>query len=194
MRSTASSGIKDFITIQLTHRDNFAGQFIGKSSKAPCPNLKKLIIPASTAAMTTIFFPAFKTAKGLGLRGATLDACGVEEDDHSHGRTRRSNDCSTGAVVGDGKFGGAGFSDSNVRRRGTGGGSSGRMSKRSFSSERDGTGVVRALKVKTVSLPADVWKGMSVVLDHYNGEVWRRRRSLFERRRWLINIVEYLVR
>ncbi len=121
---------------------------MGKSSNAPCPNLKKLIIPASTAATTTIFLPAFSTAKGLVLRGAVCGGGGVDVVHHVHGESRLNNDClMAGAVDGAGRDdGGVDLSVINVRRRGTGGGSSGRMSKRSFSSERDGTGVVRALK------------------------------------------------
>lgn len=41
---------------------------IGNSSNAPCRKPKKLMVPASTAAMTTSFFPALRTAKGFGLR------------------------------------------------------------------------------------------------------------------------------
>ena len=38
---------------------------MGHSVKTPCPNLKKLIVPASTAATTTIFFPDLSDGNGL---------------------------------------------------------------------------------------------------------------------------------
>jgi hypothetical protein len=40
---------------------------MGYSLKSPCPNLKKLIFPISTAATTANFFPFFKITKGLGF-------------------------------------------------------------------------------------------------------------------------------
>jgi len=43
-------------------------QAIGNSSKAPWPNLKKLIDPASTAATTTCFFPDLSTMNGFGFQ------------------------------------------------------------------------------------------------------------------------------
>ncbi len=47
---------------------------IGHSVKTPCPNLKKLIVPASTTATTTIFFPILSDGKGLGGRGRVVVA------------------------------------------------------------------------------------------------------------------------
>ena len=75
-----------------------------------------------------------------------------------------------GDVDGAGRVdGGVGLSGSKVRRRGTGGGSSGRMSKRSFSSLRDGTGVVRALggQQQLVDRSDRRWKRMEFILDNH---------------------------
>lgn len=52
------------------------GQFIGKSSNAPWPKRKKLIVPASTAATTTIFLPALSIAKGFGRRAGGAGSLG----------------------------------------------------------------------------------------------------------------------
>lgn len=117
-----------------------SGQAIGKSSNAPSPNLKKLTIPASTAATTTIFFPAFIIANGLGLRGCCccfdVEDGGVEagdEEAHVHANSRRKNDGGgdEGTKADGGGVGGAsGLDGCRVRRRGTGGGSSGKPSNR----------------------------------------------------------------
>jgi hypothetical protein len=40
---------------------------MGHSLNSPCPNLKKLMLPISTAAMIIAFFPVFRATKGLGL-------------------------------------------------------------------------------------------------------------------------------
>ena len=48
---------------------------MGHSVKTPCPNLKKLMVPASTAATTTIFFPDLRDGNGLvGLGGVLSSA------------------------------------------------------------------------------------------------------------------------
>ena len=122
-------------------------QAIGKSSKAPWPNRKKLIVPASTAATTTIFFPAFRTAKGLTLLGAGVGA----DEENAQGNSRRINDGDVEVLVWPVVLDTVGFSGAMVRRRGAGGGSSGRISKRSFSSVRDGIVVVLALFTRFVS-------------------------------------------
>jgi hypothetical protein len=62
-------------------------QAIGNSSKAPWPNLKKLIDPASTAATTTCFFPDLSTMNGFGFQG---EACSIP---NAHGNSRRIKDC-----------------------------------------------------------------------------------------------------
>ncbi len=52
---------------------------MGHSVNTPCPNLKKLMVPASTAATTTIFFPVLSDGNGLvGLAGvfAVSFVCG----------------------------------------------------------------------------------------------------------------------
>jgi hypothetical protein len=41
-------------------------QTIGHSENVPWPNLKKLILPESTTAITMIFFPAFNAMNGFG--------------------------------------------------------------------------------------------------------------------------------
>ena len=54
---------------------------IGHSVKTPCPNLKKLIVPASTTATTTIFFPVLSEGKGLEGRGCAVCVfCGPNHD------------------------------------------------------------------------------------------------------------------
>jgi hypothetical protein len=47
----------------------WTSQAIGHSSKHPCPNLKNPIDPASTTAMTMIFFPCLRATNGLGRGG-----------------------------------------------------------------------------------------------------------------------------
>ena len=49
---------------------------MGHSSKHPWPNLKKLIVPLSTTARTTVFFPPFNATKAFGGRGAFGTGCG----------------------------------------------------------------------------------------------------------------------
>lgn len=39
---------------------------IGQTSNAPCPNLKKLGVPASTTAITAVFVPDLSAIKGCG--------------------------------------------------------------------------------------------------------------------------------
>ena len=62
----------------------------------PCPNLKKLIVPASTAAITTILFPIFSDGNGFGGRACTLLFCAAtnHEGGHSQAIVRVRNDCS----------------------------------------------------------------------------------------------------
>jgi hypothetical protein len=84
---------------------------MGQSSKHPCPNLKKPTEPASTTAITMIFFPCFNTAKGLGLVGGLSGAAGDEVDKPKSRRTRSTSvsefdggSCDVGAGVDTGVF------------------------------------------------------------------------------------------
>lgn len=107
--------------------------------------------------MTTIFFPAFNIAKGFGWLGFRPGGGG---DDVFQGSIRWRNDSLTSCSGGEdcvSASGGASFgalaaariSENACRLRGTGGGSSGRMSKRFESSDRVGIGVVRASTTTT---------------------------------------------
>ena len=72
-------------------------QAIGNSSKAPWPNLKKLIDPASTAATTTCFFPDLSIMNGFGFQ---VEACSLP---NAHGNSLRIKDCwAVGAEAVDG--------------------------------------------------------------------------------------------
>jgi hypothetical protein len=72
-------------------------EIIGNSLKAPWPNLKRLIDPASTTATTTCFFPDLSTMNGFGLQG---EACSIL---NAHGNSRRIKDCwAVGAEAMDG--------------------------------------------------------------------------------------------
>lgn len=114
--------------------------------KDPCPNLKKLIVPASTTATTTIFFPVFNARNGFGFFAAT----GVEGA-NAHGKILRIDNV-PGVGIGVDVEADCGDAATNfccandIRLRGTGGGNSGSMSKRFVSSVNDGIEVVRALQ------------------------------------------------
>ena len=125
-----------------TDNQSHPGHAIGHSVNTPWPNLKKLIMPASTTAITTIFFPALRNTNGLGTRGMGADAGNAQ----GNRRWMREDDevvvdVGTGVCVA-----GVFCRKSVCRLRGTGGGSSGRTSNNEASSAIVGMGVVRALK------------------------------------------------
>lgn len=183
-------------------------QFIGKSSNAPCPNLKKLIMPASTTATTTIFFPAFSTANGLTLRccDEAVTTCARPRrcrNTSSRSKTSRMRaqsvklDPEIGCVLGAGTVvAGLGLPDwtYGVRRRGTGGGKYGSSSSKADNSDREGAGVVRALVLQMVRLLWIVDTERVHLLDDNDGKIRLWRSRLLERGAWLIKVVEYLVR
>lgn len=105
-------------------------------------------MPASTAATTTIFLPAFKTAKGLTFLGAGVGA----GDENAQGKSRWISDGGEEVLLWLVTVGAATFTGAMVRLRGVGGGSSGRISKRSLSSVSDGMGVVLALSITWLSV------------------------------------------
>ena len=112
------------ITIKLSGMDQYNSYIIGHSENSACPNLKKLILPASTTAMTMIFFPLFKAANGFGFRAGGAD--GV--DGNAHGNSLRINEGPTIGTtgVGGGGAGGSGAPVGERRCRGLGRGASGR--------------------------------------------------------------------
>lgn len=61
---------------------------------SPCPNLKKLMLPESTAATMTIFFPVFRATNGFGLRTGTEDGNVDGDNGKNHGNIRRMKDLS----------------------------------------------------------------------------------------------------
>jgi len=94
---------------------------------SPCPNLKKLILLASTTAITIIFFPFFNATKGFGFRAGAGDDLGGK----AHGNSLRINDGSgVGTTTVGSGGGGGGVEDAppigDRRCRGWGGGASGR--------------------------------------------------------------------
>ena len=80
----------------IIHVESPPSYDIVHSVKTPCPNLKKLIVPASTAAITTILFPIFSDGNGFGGRACTLPFCAApnHEGGHSQAIARVLNDCS----------------------------------------------------------------------------------------------------
>jgi hypothetical protein len=64
---------------------------MGQSVNDPWLNLKKLMLPESTTAITIILFPAFRAMKGLGLRGGTA-GCRGGAGEKAHGNRRRINE------------------------------------------------------------------------------------------------------
>ena len=122
---------------------------IGNSVNAPCPNLKKLIVPASTTATTTTLVPVFSTGKGFVTRAGGF--CPVSPDGHTHANTRRTSD--GGSTGGGGARGGGAVAAAaaafcwakDMRIRGAGGGSAGNSPNKAVSSDIVGIGVVRAL-------------------------------------------------
>ncbi len=132
------------------HICEFLHYTIGHSVNTPCPNLKKLIVPASTAAMTTVLLPIFKDGNGFGGRAGV--SAFVAAQGHTQVITLRPSDSSeAGRVFAEG-FVGA-FEDAaatfccakETRFRGTGGGSTGSSPNRAVSSEIVGIGEARAL-------------------------------------------------
>lgn len=124
-------------------------QAIGHSSKAPSPNLKKLTIPASTAATMTIFFPWRSAMKGLGLTcaGSGVD-CVERINKYDSNLAKRDGGLATVPVGGDGLDAEVLIAGAALRLRGRGGGMVGRPSYMCESSASVGIGVVRALERK----------------------------------------------
>ena len=65
---------------------------IGQSSNPPWPKRKKLIIPASTAATTMIFFPSLSIWKGFGLYGCFCDCFSGSLGDDRQDRATESRE------------------------------------------------------------------------------------------------------
>lgn len=113
---------------------------------SPWPNLKKLVLLASTTAMMTIFFPDLSATNGFIFRAGTmLEGADVVLKNHGN------NLCSkvrSGAITGCAEVMGteAGAPGGGRFWRGAGRGLSGRISNRSVSSWRVGIGVVRPLQ------------------------------------------------
>jgi len=109
---------------------NHLSYIIGHSANSPWQNLKKLMLLASTTAMTIIFFPFFNAANGFGFR--TAAAAAGAGDGKAHGNSLRINDGSGvgTTTVGSGGGGGGGAEGGppigDRRCRGCGGGASGR--------------------------------------------------------------------
>lgn len=117
-------------------------QKIAHSSNAPCPNLKKLVLPASTTAIMTVFLPALMAINGCGRRASVVVSAG---GGRNQCRMRRDNDGGGGEGAGLVRRGGGVVPLTGRRCRGNGGGISGDMSNRSVNSRSEGIGVVRAL-------------------------------------------------
>jgi hypothetical protein len=101
-------------------------------------NLKKLILPTSTAATITFFFPDLRAKNGFGLR-----TCG---GGNIHGKKRwRYVCCAGGGASVVGGVGTSGLSGIGRLCRGNGGGCSGKTSNRAPNSPIEGIKVVRAL-------------------------------------------------
>lgn len=116
----------------------------------PCPNLKKLIVPASTAAMTTVLLPIFKDGNGFGGRAG--GAAFVVDQGHIQAIALRASDGSgAGGIFDEGVVGAFGDAAAtfccakDTRFRGAGGGSTGSSPNKAVSSDMVGIGETRAL-------------------------------------------------
>ena len=116
-------------------------------------------MPASTAAMTTIFLPALSAANGFGRRGGcALTSCAFEKILWSQftGILTRDSPVVTAASAGGGTEDGFNLASPlfvlfRRWRRGGGRGVSGRMSNKLVSSFNVGIGVVRALETQFIN-------------------------------------------
>lgn len=143
------------------YASRYSHQVIGHSSNAPSPNLKKLTMPASTAATITIFLPWRSAMKGLGLTGVGSDGDGVERNRMYDSNLARKGDWGVATVLA-----GVGGLDTEelvaggaLRLRGRGGGMVGRSSYMCVSSTSVGSGVVRAL---TTTIEKSGWGGAAL--------------------------------
>ena len=124
-------------------------QAIGHSSNAPSPNLKKLTMPASTAATITVFLPWRSAMKGLGFTGAGSGGGGVERYGMYDSNLTKKDDWAVETVlVGGGLDAEELVAEGVLRLRGRGGGMVGRRSYMCVSSASVGIGVERALEGK----------------------------------------------
>jgi len=139
-----------WITIQENARNStgsipkrFRGQVIAHSENAPCPNRKKLVLPASTTATITVFLPALMAMNGCRRAGGAVLSGG---GGRNQCRMRRDSERGWGGCDRAGTTGGGGGAAplTGRRCRGMGGGISGEMSNKSVSSRSEGIGVVRA--------------------------------------------------
>lgn len=117
--------------------------------KAPWLNLKKLMLPASTTAITIVLLPALRAMKGLGLQAGTAGCIGGVGG-KAHGNKRQINEGAWDEAGGTTACGAGDISSAATGRRcrGSGGGCSGSALNKSVSSWRVGIGVVRALFVE----------------------------------------------
>lgn len=115
----------------------------------PRPNLKKLTVPASTAAMTTDLLPWRSAINGLTLTDVCPEVGGEEYNEKYDSNLTRKDvqDIVSCPLEGVDLGAGIGLSEGGLRLRGTGGGITGRPSYICVNSDNVGIGVVRALKI-----------------------------------------------
>jgi len=141
--------------LEFLHTSRCLHQAIGHSSNAPSPNLKKLTMPASTAATMTVFLPWRSAMKGLGLSGAGSGGDCVERNRMYDSKLVRK-DLGTASVGGGGLDTEEDVAGGALRLRGRGGGMVGKPLYMCVSSASVGIGVARAL---TTTIEKSGWGG-----------------------------------